>query len=64
MTSGAAMLHARHPGCGKIQAVAIGAILCVAASAFNALIAHWIHGLFPAGAVTYVPRNGFSMGFV
>jgi hypothetical protein len=64
MTSAAAMLHARHPGGSKIQAVVIGAILCVAASAFNALIAHRIHGLFPAGAVTYVPRNGFSMGFV
>lgn len=63
-TSAGAIFHARHPGPGKMQAIAIAALLCTAAACFNALIADAIHGLFPASAVTYVPRNGFSMGFI
>jgi hypothetical protein len=63
-TSAGAIFHARHPGASKVAAVAIAALLCVIAAAVGALIAHSLHGLFPPDAVTYVPRNGFSMGFV
>jgi hypothetical protein len=63
-TSAGALFHARHPGSGKLQAITIAAILCMAASGLLAVIAHAMHGLFPAAALTYVPRNGFSMGFV
>jgi hypothetical protein len=63
-TSAAAILHARHPGAHKLRAVGIAAILCLAAAALDAAVAHWIHGIFPPDALTYVPRNGFSMGFV
>uniref|UniRef100_UPI0039EEE9B2 sensor histidine kinase n=1 Tax=Bordetella sputigena TaxID=1416810 RepID=UPI0039EEE9B2 len=63
-TSASAVFHARHPGTGKIKAMVTAALLCITAAAINALIANTIHGLFPAHALTYVPRNGFSMGFI
>jgi len=64
-TSLAALLHARLAGGSRrLPVLALAMLLCILGAALLAQLANVVHALFPADAVAYVPRNGFSLGFV